>query len=76
MNPNLRHAQAIPGVTDGRAEGIIDANTLVPVIDSIGLPVARGALSSAEDAALRRWFGDLSDWMATSPLGLEEARAQ
>ena len=72
MNPNLSYAQAIPGVTAGRAEGIIDGHRLIPVIESIGLLAPSAVLSQTEMRDLERWFGDLALWMATSPTGQEE----
>lgn len=76
MNPNLNHAQAVPGRFSGRAEGVIDAARLVPVVESIGLLSVSPALSDLEQIGLRTWFEDLVDWMATSPIGLEERAAE
>lgn len=74
MNPNLTHAQAIPGRYIGRPFGIIDASRLVPVVESIGLLGPSGALGKEDQAALEGWFGDFVEWMATSPNGrLERA---
>ncbi len=75
MNPNLNYAQAVPGINEGRAEGIIEANALVPVVESIGMLTAGGALTPQDQAALEGWFGALADWMATSRIGQEEAAA-
>ncbi len=75
MNPNFNHGQAVPGRVSGRAEGVIDAFTLVPVVESLGLLDVSTALSDAERAALRDWFAELVTWMATSPIGREEQAA-
>jgi hypothetical protein len=72
MNPNFAYSQAIPGVSVGRAEGIIDGHRLVPIVESIGLIQPSGALSSAENMALEQWFGAMADWMSISPTGQEE----
>ncbi len=72
MNPNLAYAQAIPGVSGGRAEGIIDAHRMLAIVESIGLLAPSGVLTPAENRALEKWFGDLALWMATHPNGLEE----
>ncbi len=76
MNPNADHAQSIPGRTPGRAEGVIDLRHLVPVVEAIGLLGPSGALDENEYQALRRWFGQLTVWLATSPLGSEERAAE
>lgn len=75
MNPNLNHGQAVPGRVSGRAEGVIDAHRLVPIVEALGLLDPSGALSDAEKEGLRDWFGGLVQWMATSTIGREEAAA-
>lgn len=72
MNPNLAHAQSIPGRVAGRAEGIIDAHRLVRVVESIGLLEPSGELGAQESARLKAWFGALVEWMATSAIGRAE----
>ncbi len=76
MNPNLNFAQGIPGKTPGRSFGIIDTAELLPVVDSIILLQPSGALSAAQTAGLRKWFGDLSDWFETSDAGRAEYAAK
>jgi hypothetical protein len=75
MNPNFAHAQAIPGVNAGRPEGIIEATALTDIIESVGVIEASGVLSAEEHTALRRWFMQLVQWLATSENGLAERRA-
>ena len=76
MNPNLNHGQAVPGRVSGRAEGVIDAHRLVRVVEAAGLLRPTDALSDEEGKALEAWFGDLVQWMATSPIGREERSAE
>lgn len=75
MNPNLTHAQAVPGREAGRAEGVIDAHRLVRVVEALGLLDTSPALTDAERLGLRDWFADLVRWMATSPNGRAERAA-
>jgi hypothetical protein len=72
MNPNLNHGQAVPGISDGRAEGIIELNAMSPVVESIGLLAPTGVMTDAELSSLENWFGRLVDWMANSPIGKAE----
>jgi len=72
MNPNFNHAQAIPGRSAGRAEGLIDAHRLGRVVESIGLLGPSGALSESEVRGLERWFGELVQWMQASRIGRAE----
>ena len=76
MNPNLTHAQSVPGRASGRAEGVIDAHRLSRVVESLGLLDPSAALTEAERTAMRDWFGALVDWMETSPNGLAEKAAE
>lgn len=76
MNPNMDHAQSIPGRVAGRAEGIIDLRHLIPVAEAVGLLAPSKALSDVEVAALRDWYAELVTWMATDPLGREERLAK
>lgn len=76
MNPNMNFAQAVPGVTNGRAEGVLDGAGFIVVIDAAGLIAPSGALTRAETAALENWFARHVDWMLTSPNGKAEGKAR
>ncbi len=74
MQPHLRFAQAIPGVTtQGRGIGIIDTLHLAEVA------LAAEAISGVDGvppetiAGVRRWFADYLHWMLTDPNGRDEA---
>ena len=72
MNPHLRFAQAIPGVSIGRGIGIIDTLHLAEV------PLAAAAIADAPGlppatlAGVKAWFADYLYWMLTDPNGKEE----
>jgi hypothetical protein len=76
MNPNLNHGQAVPGVNTGRGEGIIELHELSGLVESIGVIEPAGILTTAENGALKKWFADLTGWMATSPIGKDERAKQ
>jgi hypothetical protein len=76
MNPNLKYAQAVMGVVDGRGTGIIDTRHFWQVIDAIGLIAPSGALSKQDEAGLRQWFADYTHWMMTSDNGHREAASR
>jgi hypothetical protein len=73
MNPNLNFAQAVPGISAGRGEGIIELIVMPQVVESIGLVAAKGALTPKEVAELKAWFSEFADWMQTSANGKDEA---
>lgn len=76
MNPHLKYAQAIPGVSNGRGVGIIDTLHLIEVPMAIRALEKSRELPAATAAGLRGWFRDLIEWMATSSNGIEEANAK
>jgi len=75
MNPNMNFAQAVPGVSNGRPEGVLDGANFITVIDAAGLIAPSAALTPAETTALEGWFGRYLDWMLKSPNGKAEGRA-
>ncbi len=74
MNPNMNFAQAVPGVANGRAEGVIDGAGFITVIDAVGLIAPSGALTSNETTALENWFAQYVAWMLESKIGKEEGK--
>lgn len=70
MNPNFQHAQAIPGLNDGRGIGIIEARFFIPLIDAVKLLEAR--LSAEESRQIQQWFQQFNHWLQTSDNGFEE----
>jgi hypothetical protein len=76
MNPNMIYAQAVPGVSEGRPEGVLDGASFIGAIDAAGLIAPSGALTPAEVAALEGWFSRYIDWMLESPNGKAEGKAE
>jgi hypothetical protein len=76
MNPHLRFAQAIPGITPGRGIGIIDSLHLIEIPVAIGAMMDARAFPPETIGPLRKWFADYLDWMLTSNHGKEEAAAK
>lgn len=75
MNPNMNFAQAVPGVSNGRPEGVLDGASFIDVIDAAGLIGPSGALTPAETTAVEGWFSRYLDWMLSSPNGKAEGKA-
>jgi Alginate lyase len=76
MNPNLRYAQAIRGVTTGRGVGIIDTLHLVEVVRAIEVLEESRVLTVAEFKSIRQWFADYLRWMTTDSYGIDEREAR
>ena len=75
MNPHMKFAQAIPGVSPGRGIGIIDALHLAEVPLAVKAMQESPALPKKDLADLKQWFGDFALWMTTSKHGKDEAAA-
>jgi hypothetical protein len=76
MNPSLKYAQAVPGVTPGRGTGIIDTLHLIEVPPAIDALQKSRAFPPEGLAGLKTWFRDYADWMTTSKNGHDEAAAK
>ena len=73
MNPHLRYAQAIPGITDGRGIGIIEGRYLMYVYEAQPLVFDSPAWTKADEKGLREWLEAFLHWMRTSENGKDEA---
>jgi hypothetical protein len=76
MNPHLQYAQAIPGVSPGRGIGIIDALHLIEIPPAVEAMAKSPAMPPDVLAGLRKWFGELANWMIESKNGKDEAKAK
>jgi alginate lyase len=76
MAPHLRYAQAIHGITTGRAQGVIDTLHLVEVARAIEVLDQSPALSLAEQEGVRGWFREYLAWLTTDENALKERDAR
>jgi hypothetical protein len=74
MNPNLRFAQFVPGITALRSAGIIEGNRLRRVIDADGLLAGSKAWTDADSKALKAWFAELLKFYLESEMGVKESK--
>ena len=75
MNPNLKYAQSVKGVTDGRAEGVIDTRHFMHIMDAIQLLKASKTWTSKDQLGMEGWVKDFIQWLGTSNIGKEEMNA-
>ena len=73
MNPHLRFAQAIPGVSAGRGIGIIDTLHLTEAALAAAAIADAPGVSADKLAGVRTWFSDYLKWMLNDPNGRDEA---
>lgn len=76
MNPNLKFGQAVKGVTDGRAEGLIEVRHLIFLLDGVELLKNSENFNEGKQKKLKRWMSEFLDWMETSKIGIDERDAK
>ncbi|TSA61382.1 MAG: hypothetical protein D4R41_02090 [Sediminibacterium sp.] len=76
MNPNLKYGQAVKGVVEGRAEGLIDTRQFIFVIDGIDLIKTSKYWTSQNQKEMKVWFSAFLNWLQTSDIGKDEMNAQ
>jgi hypothetical protein len=75
MNPNLKYAQSVKGVTDGRAEGVIDTRHFMHIIDAIQLLKASKTWTKKDQSGMEEWVKEFIHWLGSSKIGIEEMNA-
>ncbi len=75
MNPNVNYGQAVKGVTDGRAEGLIDTRHFMHVVDAIKLIKTSSSWTSTDQKNMYNWVREFSSWMISSEIGKDEMSA-
>ena len=76
MNPHLKYAQAVPGVSSGRGIGIIDTLHLIEIPVAIEAMRDSSAFPPTVAEGMKKWFTEYLDWMLTSENGKDEAAAK
>jgi len=73
MNPHLQHAQAIPGINDGRGIGIIEGRYLLYFTEAQPFLFDSPAWTKADERGYRQWRESFLHWLLTSDNGRDEA---
>ena len=74
MNPNMDHAQAVPGINNGRGIGLIETRNLPTIVDSLALLADSPAWTDADQAAFKHWLENYFAWLQKSANGVDEHR--
>ncbi|MEO8620206.1 MAG: alginate lyase family protein [bacterium] len=72
MNPNLRFAQAVLGVTEGRSFGIIDTRHMPELVDALRLLEGAPAWTQRDMDGMVAWCRGYLTWLSESKNGIEE----
>jgi hypothetical protein len=75
MNPNLNHAQAVPGIANGRPAGLIEFRDMPQLLDSLGLLELSPDWGEPDRKAMRAWLTRYHAWLTTNPAALKEEKA-
>lgn len=75
MNPNLNYGQAIPGVSEGRAAGVIETTNLFEVIDAFYLLDFYLPVPETIRGNLTEWFSEYHNWLFTHEIGIKEGQS-
>lgn len=76
MNPNLNYGQAVKGVVEGRAEGLIDSRFFIWAIDGVELLRTSKYWPTGDETSLKQWFSSFLTWLHTSKIGQKEMNAR
>src|SRR5690606_32439225 len=66
MNPHLKHAQAIPGVSSGSVVGTIDTRVLPEMLDALTATGVYKELDRGVYSGLKSWLSSYSAWLVDS----------
>ena len=72
MNPNLRFAQAILGVSEGRGIGILDLRAFSHLVDALRIIESSPSWPGSDRAAFSRWCTEYLAWLRESKNGKDE----
>lgn len=73
MNPNMNYGQAVPGLTPGRAIGIIEGGAIIFAADAALLLESYTGWARSDQAALNEWLNEYLEWLLTSEHGRFES---
>jgi hypothetical protein len=73
MNPNLNHAQYIPGINTGRGIGIIETRYIFKVLDAVTLLRSSSAWKPGDDKRMTQWLEEYYRWLTAHQYGIDES---
>lgn len=76
MNPSVNYGQAIPGVTDGRFEGVIEMRHLTRITDALALIDTSGAWTPQDHATFKQWLESYYEWLTHSKLSIDQTSTE
>jgi len=74
-NPNMKYAQARPGISRGHHTGIIETRDMIRVADAARILEPSHAWGKTVTHKLTKWFTDYADWLLHDDFGKLEANS-
>jgi hypothetical protein len=75
MNPNMNYAQGVPGIVNGRKEGVLETERLLYIIDAILLISNSNYWTIEDDISFKEWLTGYVFWLESDKLALDERNA-
>lgn len=75
MNPNMSYAQGIPGIVNGRKEGVLETERLLYIVDSIILISESTHWTKDDDLSFKEWLSQYVNWLESDKFALDERNA-
>ncbi len=75
MNPNLNHAQYVPGANTGSRTGIIRGMTILELVDCVKIFESSSSWTAEDKAAWSSWLSNFAKWLQESEFGIAESKA-
>lgn len=75
MNPNMEHAQFVPGQNEGRGIGLIETRGFVDLCDAVQMLGGSSAWTAKDTEGFKAWMNAYIDWILTSKNGNDELNA-
>ncbi len=73
MNPNMKHAQFIPGINEGRGIGLIETREIFRALDAVTLLRSSSAWSKEYDQKFVAWLEEYFKWITNHQCGIDES---
>jgi hypothetical protein len=73
MNPNMNHAQYIPGINTGRGIGIIETRYTFKILDALCLLESSSEWKKSDREKMTNWISAYFQWLTTHQYGIDES---
>lgn len=76
MNPQVNYGQAVPGISNGRFEGLIEMRHLTRITDALALIDNSASWRPQDKAAFKTWLSNYYDWLLHNRLKADDTSTE